>query len=173
MTNSQKKYLTTPIYYVNDVPHIGHSYTTIIADIISRYYRLTGEDVFFLTGTDEHGQKIEKAAEEKGKTPQELVDSVVLRFKELWCELNISNDNFIRTTDEIHKDIVQNFFKLVYDKGYIYLGEYEGLYCRPCESYYTETQVEDNKCPECNRELTILKEEAFFFKLSGPIVGVY
>lgn len=166
MTDSQRKYITTPIYYVNDVPHIGHSYTTIIADILARYYRLVGKETFFLTGTDEHGQKIEKTAEEKNISPQELVDSVVERFKELWVRLKISNDNFIRTTDEAHKEIVKKFFKHVYDNGYIYLGEYEGLYCRPCESYYTETQVENNMCPECNRELTLLKEEAFFFKMS-------
>lgn len=160
-------YITTPIYYVNDVPHIGHSYTTILADILSRYYRMTGHDVFFLTGTDEHGQKIEKAAEAKGLTPQELVDQVVLRFKSLWDELNIDYDRFIRTTDTEHKKVVQDVFRRVFDKGYIYLGEYAGLYCRPCETYYTETQAEEGVCPECKRELTVLKEEAFFFRLSA------
>jgi len=164
---ADNKYITTPIYYVNDVPHIGHSYTTIIGDVLARYYRLIGKDVFYMTGTDEHGQKIEKSAEAKGLTPKELVDDVVLRFKEMWQKLNISNDYFIRTTDEDHKKVVQEVFRKIYDKGYIYLGEYEGLYCRPCESYYTETQVEDNKCPECKRELIVLKEEAYFFKLSA------
>ncbi len=160
-------FITTPIYYVNDVPHIGHSYTTILADILSRYYRMTGHDVFFLTGTDEHGQKIEKAAEAKGLTPQELVDQVVLRFRELWAVLNINYDRFIRTTDLEHIKVVQDVFRRVHEKGYIYLGEYVGLYCRPCETYYTETQAPDGFCPECKRELSLLKEEAFFFKLSA------
>ena len=160
-------YITTPIYYVNDVPHIGHSYTTILADILSRYYRMTNHEVFFLTGTDEHGQKIEKAAESKGLTPQQLVDDVVLRFRALWDALDIEYDRFIRTTDSEHKAVVQSVFKAVFEKGHIYLGEYEGLYCRPCETYYTETQAVDGRCPECNRELSLLKEEAFFFKLSA------
>jgi len=159
-------YITTPIYYVNDIPHIGHCYTTIIADILARFYRLRGKDVFFLTGTDEHGQKIEKAAEAKGITPKELVDSVVLRFKELWVKLNISNDRFIRTTDIEHQEIVKDTIKQVYDNGYIYLGSYEGLYCRPCEAYFTETQLVDGKCPDCGREVIMLQEEAYFFRLS-------
>lgn len=159
-------YITTPIYYVNDIPHIGHCYTTIVADTLARFYRLLGKDVFFLTGTDEHGQKIEKAAEAKGLTPQELVDRVCLRFRTLWNKLNISNDHFIRTTDVEHKEIVRSAIKKVYDNGYIYLGSYEGLYCRPCEAYFTETQLVDGKCPDCGRELIELKEEAYFFKLS-------
>lgn len=134
---------------------------------------MTGNDVFFLTGTDEYGQKIEKAAEDRGLKPKELVDQVVLRFKELWVALDIEYDRFIRTTDNEHKQVVQAVFKTIYDKGYIYLGEYTGLYCRPCETYYTETQAVDGVCPECKRELTLLKEEAFFFKLSafeGPLL---
>jgi len=160
-------YITTPIYYVNDIPHIGHCYTTIIADILARFYRLRGRDVFFLTGTDEHGQKIEKAAEAKGVTPKELVDSVVLRFQELWEKLNISNDHFIRTTDSEHQEIVKDALKQVYKNGYIYLGSYEGLYCRPCEAYFTETQLAEGKCPDCGREVITLQEEAYFFKLSA------
>ncbi len=159
-------YITTPIYYVNDIPHIGHCYTTIIADILARFYRLMGKDVFFLTGTDEHGQKIEKAAEAKGMTPKQLVDGVVLRFQELWEKLNISNDRFIRTTDNEHQEIVKSAIKQVYSNGYIYLGMYQGLYCRPCEAYFTETQLVDGKCPDCGREVMELQEEAYFFKLS-------
>ncbi len=160
-------FITTPIYYVNDVPHIGHSYTTIIADVLSRYQRLLGNNVFFLTGTDEHGQKIEKSAEQRGLQPRELVDSVVLRYKELWEKLNISYDYFVRTTDEQHKRIVQEVFQKIYEKGYIYLGNYEGLYCSPCESYFTATQAVEGKCPDCGRDLVLLQEEAFFFKLSA------
>ena len=160
-------YITTPIYYVNDIPHIGHSYTTILADILSRYYKMTGHDVFFLTGTDEHGQKIEKAAEAKGLSPKQLVDEVVLRYKALWAALDIDYSRFIRTTDLEHKNVVRSVFKDVFERGHIYLGEYEGLYCRPCETYYTETQSIEGRCPECNRELTLLKEEAFFFRLSA------
>ncbi len=167
MQKSDSVYITTPIYYVNDIPHIGHCYTTIIADILARFYRLRGKDVFFLTGTDEHGQKIEKAAEAKGKTPKELVDEVVLRFQDLWKQLNISNDSFVRTTDEEHKTIVKQALQQVYDRGYIYLGKYEGLYCRPCETYFTETQLVDGKCPECDREVILLEEESYFFKLSA------
>ncbi len=159
-------YITTPIYYVNDIPHIGHCYTTIIADILARFYRLRGKDVFFLTGTDEHGQKIEKAAEAKGMTPKQLVDGVVLRFQELWHKLNISNDYFIRTTDIEHQEIVKATLIQAYKNGYIYLGAYEGLYCRPCEAYFTETQLVDGKCPDCGREVITLQEEAYFFKLS-------
>jgi methionyl-tRNA synthetase len=159
-------YLTTPLYYVNDVPHIGHAYCTIAADVLARYKRLRGHKVHFLTGTDEHGQKIEKAAEKNNETPQQLADRVVERFKALWTTLNISNDDFIRTTEERHKHVVKQFFKLVYDKGDIYLGEYEGLYCQPCESYYTESQLVDGKCPSCSRAVELLKEESYFFRLS-------
>jgi len=160
-------YVTTPIYYVNDVPHIGHAYTTVAADVISRYKRLSGYDVFFLTGTDEHGQKIEMAAEKQGITPKQLADKVVERFKSLWIKLNISYDKFIRTTDESHKKTVQYIFRKMVENGDIYKGEYEGWYCTPCETYWTETQLLDgNCCPSCRRETTRLKEPSYFFKMS-------
>ncbi|MFA5929209.1 MAG: methionine--tRNA ligase [Candidatus Margulisiibacteriota bacterium] len=162
-----KFFVTTPIYYVNDVPHIGHAYCTIAADVLARYYRQQGRDVLFSTGTDEHGQKIEKTAQAQGITPQQLVDKVSPRFGELWKTLNISNDDFVRTVEQRHIDTVNEFFRRVYAKGDIYLGHYEGLYCRPCESYWTETQAVGKKCPECGRDLEVLKEESFFFKLSN------
>ncbi|MGA1846378.1 methionine--tRNA ligase [Deferribacter abyssi] len=165
--SKQTFYVTTPIYYVNDVPHIGHAYTTVAADVLARYKRMCGYDVFFLTGTDEHGQKIEQAALKKGITPKELADSVVERFKSLWVKLNISNDKFIRTTDESHKKAVQKIFKKMQENGDIYLGEYEGWYCTPCETYWTETQLLDgNNCPSCGRETQKLKEPSYFFRMS-------
>lgn len=160
-------YATTPIYYVNDVPHIGHAYTTVATDVISRYKRLGGYDVFFLTGTDEHGQKIEEAADKRGIKPKELADEVVQRFDGLWSKLNISNNKFIRTTDDAHKETVQLIFQKMLSNGDIYLGEYEGCYCTPCETYWTETQLlEGNCCPSCGRETVTLKEESYFFKMS-------
>ncbi len=160
-------YATTPIYYVNDVPHIGHAYTTVATDVISRYKRLCGYDVFFLTGTDEHGQKIEEAAKKKNIAPIELADNVVERFANLWKVLNISNDKFIRTTQDFHKKAVQNVFAKMQENGDIYLGEYEGWYCTPCETYWTETQVlEGNCCPSCGRKTSKLKEPSYFFKMS-------
>ncbi|MHB8173670.1 MAG: methionine--tRNA ligase [Nitrospirota bacterium] len=160
-------YITTPIYYVNDVPHIGHAYTTVAADVMARYRRLIGDDVYFLTGTDEHGQKVEKTAGEKGLKPQEFVDSIVPRYKELWKLLNISNDDFIRTTEERHKKSVQHLFKTLQDKGDIYKGEYEDWYCIPCESFWTSLQLkEGNKCPDCGRPVEKLKEESYFFRMS-------
>jgi methionyl-tRNA synthetase len=160
-------YITTPIYYVNDVPHIGHAYTTVAADTMARYKRLIGEDVYFLTGTDEHGQKVEKTAADKGLKPQEFVDSIVPRYKELWKLLNISNDDFIRTTEERHKKAVQHLFKVLLDKGDIYKGEYEDWYCIPCESFWTSLQLkEGNKCPDCGRPVEKLKEESYFFRMS-------
>jgi methionyl-tRNA synthetase len=160
-------YVTTPIYYVNDVPHIGHAYTTVACDIISRYKRLCGYDVNFLTGTDEHGQKIEQAAEKRGITPKQLADEVVERFAGLWKVLNISNDKFIRTTDEEHKEAVRKIFRTMRDKGDIYVDHYEGWYCTPCETYLTETQLlEGNCCPSCGRETSKLKEPSYFFKMS-------
>lgn len=159
-----KFYITTPIYYVNDVPHIGHAYTTIAADIIARWHRLLREDVFFLTGTDEHGQKVEEAAKAKGMKPQLFVNSVMRRFKEAWKMLNISNDFFIRTTSEKHKAVVQKIVKKM--KKDIYRGVYEGQYCIPCESYWTKSQLIDGKCPECGRETGLIKEDSYFFKLS-------
>ncbi len=159
-------YITTPIYYVNDIPHIGHAYTTIAADVLARYKRLCGYRVFFLTGTDEHGQKVELTAREGGETPKELADRVVERFKGLWKRLNISNDGFIRTTDTVHKEGVRKFFETVYNKGDIYLGEYEDWYCTPCETFWTETQLKDGKCPDCSRPTEKLKEESYFFRMS-------
>lgn len=163
---NKKFYITTPIYYPSANFHIGHCYTTIIADAIARYRRLSGDDVFFLTGTDEHGQKIQKKADEAGVTPQEYVDNIVNNAKDLWSSLGISYDKFIRTTDKQHIEVVQKIFKKLYDQGDIYKGEYKGLYCTPCESFWTETQLVDGKCPDCGREVNEVTEEAYFFKLS-------
>ena len=163
----KKFYLTTPIYYPSDNFHIGHCYTTIIADAIARFKRLDGYDTFFLTGTDEHGQKIEKKALEHGVNPQEYVDKIVDNAKDLWKCLNISYDKFIRTTDKSHEQVVQKLFKKLYEQGDIYKGEYKGLYCTPCESFWTQTQLDENGCcPDCHREVHEVKEEAYFFKLS-------
>ncbi len=159
-------YITTPIYYVNDVPHIGHAYTTLAADVLARYKRMCGFDVFFLTGTDEHGQKVEKAANAAGETPLELADRVVKRFQALWEKLNIDYTDFIRTTQERHKKGVSHFFELVMNAGDIYLDEYEDWYCTPCETFWTETQLMDGKCPDCNRPVEKLKEESYFFRMS-------
>lgn len=162
----EKFYITTPIYYPSANFHIGHCYTTIIADSIARYKRLAGYDVFFLTGTDEHGEKIEKKAKENGVTPKEYVDKIVDNAKDLWKSLGISYNKFIRTTDEYHEKAVQKIFNKLYEQGDIYKGEYEGLYCTPCESFWTETQLVDGKCPDCGRDVHIVKEESYFFKLS-------
>ena len=162
----EKFYITTPIYYPSANFHIGHCYTTIIADSIARYKRLAGYDVFFLTGTDEHGEKIEKKAKENDVTPKEYVDKIVDNAKDLWKSLGISYDKFIRTTDEYHEKAVQKIFNKLYEQGDIYKGEYEGLYCTPCESFWTETQLVDGKCPDCGRDVHIVKEESYFFKLS-------
>ena len=162
----KKFYISTPIYYPSGKLHIGHSYTTVAADAISRYKRIKGFEVMFLTGTDEHGQKIARNAEEKGVTPQQYVDEIVGGIKDLWKLFNISNDKFIRTTDESHIKSVQQIFKKLYDKGDIYKSEYEGLYCTPCESFWTETQLKDGKCPDCGRAVELTKEESYFFKLS-------
>ena len=160
-------YITTPIYYPSGNPHIGHCYTTVACDSIARYRRMQGYDVMFLTGTDEHGLKIEQKAAEKGVTPKEYVDEVVKTFKKLWSYMNISYDRYIRTTDDYHIETVQKIFKALYDKGYIYKGEYKGKYCTPCESFWTESQLDENGCcPECHREGTEAKEEAYFFKMS-------
>ena len=160
-------YITTPIYYPSGNPHIGHCYTTVACDSIARYRRMQGYDVMFLTGTDEHGQKIEEKAKEKGVTPKEYVDEIVKTFKGLWSYMNISYDRYIRTTDDYHIETVQKIFKALYDKGYIYKGEYTGKYCTPCESFWTESQLDENGCcPECHREVKEAKEEAYFFKMS-------
>jgi methionyl-tRNA synthetase len=161
-----KKFITTPIYYVNDKPHIGHAYTTTIADIIARWFRIKGYDVFFLTGTDEHGAKIEKAATEKGIEPKQFVDQVSQQFKDAWKVLNISYDRFIRTTDPDHEATVKYILQKLYDKGDIYKGEYEGWYCLPDESYFSDEEIVDGKCPVCGRPVQKIKEEAYFFRLS-------
>ena len=160
-------YITTPIYYPSDNLHIGHSYCTVAADAAARYKRLRGYDVMFLTGTDEHGQKIQRKAEAKGVTPKEYVDNIVNNnVKMLWEILDVSNDRFIRTTDDYHVKAVQKIFKQLYDQGDIYKSEYEGHYCTPCESFWTETQLVDGKCPDCGREVELMKEESYFFRLS-------
>ena len=159
-------YITTPIYYPSAKLHIGHAYCTTIADSIARYKRLSDFDVFFLTGSDEHGQKIEQKAEEQGVTPIEYVDKIVAGFQNLWKRLNISNDDFIRTTQKRHEKVVQEVFKRIYEKGDIYKGAYKGLYCTPCESFWLERQLVDGKCPDCGREVKEVAEEAYFFKIS-------
>ncbi len=161
------KYITTPIYYVNGEAHIGHAYTTFIADTMSRYEKLKGEDTYFLTGTDEHGQKIEESAQKNGKATQEFADEISATFKNLWDEFDISYDQFIRTTDEDHKRGVQKAFEVMYAKGDIYKDFYEGHYCVSCETFFPETQLEDGEfCPDCGRSTSIIKEESYFFKLS-------
>ena len=159
-------YITTPIYYPSDNFHIGHCYTTVIADSLARYKRLKGYDVFFLTGSDEHGQKIEERAKKKGCTPKEFVDPIIDNAKDLWKSLDISYNKFIRTTDPEHVECVQKVFKQLYDQGDIYKGTYEGWYCTPCESFWTESQLKDGKCPDCGREVKLTKENAYFLKLS-------
>ncbi len=163
---NKKFYITTPIYYPSANFHIGHCYTTIIADAIARYKRQNGFDTFFLTGSDEHGQKIEKKATEAGVSPKEYVDKIIENAKDLWASLGISYDKFIRTTDPEHVETVQKIFKRLYDQGDIYKGEYSGLYCTPCESFWTESQLVDGKCPDCGRNVEEAHEEAYFFRLS-------
>jgi methionyl-tRNA synthetase len=169
MDSAKKFYITTPIYYINAQPHIGHAYTTIASDVLARYYRLSGKEVFFLTGTDEHGQKVEESAKKNGKNPKEFADEVVEKYKKLWKDLDITYDGFIRTTDKKHEDTVQKIVNILFEKGDIYKGQYEGLYCVPCESYFLETDLADKTkkiCPDCGRELKIVKEDSYFFKLS-------
>ena len=165
----KKFYITTPIYYPSDKLHIGHTYCTVATDAMARYKRLTGCDVMFLTGTDEHGQKIEDKAKDAGKTPKEFLDEIVEGPRgvlDLWKLMNISNDRFIRTTDDYHVASIQKIFRRMYDKGDIYKGTYRGKYCKPCESFWTESQLVDGKCPDCGREVTDAEEEAYFFRLS-------
>ncbi len=159
-------YITTPIYYPSDKLHIGHTYCTVAADAVARFKRQTGYDVMFLTGTDEHGQKIEKIAGEKGMQPKAYVDEIVAGIKRLWKLMNISNDDFIRTTDKRHEVIVQKIFNKLYEQGDIYKGEYEGWYCTPCEAFWLERQLKDGKCPDCGRLVQMAKEESYFFRLS-------
>ena len=167
MSSCHKAYITTPIYYVNDIAHIGHAYTTIIADTLARYSRLAGLDTFFLTGTDEHGQKIEESAKARGKSAKEYADEISAKFKDLWDEFDISYDKFIRTTDSDHMKGVQKAFKVMYDNGDIYKDVYKGHYCISCETFFPETQLVDGEfCPECGKTTTIVEEESYFFKLS-------
>ena len=162
----EKYYISTAIAYTSGKPHIGNTYEVVLADSIARYKRLKGFDVYFQTGTDEHGEKIQIKAEEKGITPKEFVDGVAAEIKNIWDIMNTSYDKFVRTTDKHHEEIVQKIFKKMYDKGDIYLGKYEGLYCTPCESFFTESQLVDGKCPDCGRDVEPKSEEAYFFKLS-------
>lgn len=164
--SKMKTFISTPIYYVNDIPHIGHAYTTFIADMLKKYQVLNGDDVFFLTGTDEHGQKIEQSAKARSKSPKEYADEISAKFRNLWDIFRIDYDYFIRTTDESHKIAVQKAFEVMHSKGDIYKGEYEGHYCVSCESFFTQTQVDNGKCPDCGKDTTILKEESYFFALS-------
>lgn len=166
MSNRETFYITTPIYYPNDKLHIGHSYTTVAADALARFNRMKGLDVMFITGTDEHGQKIENTARKNGKTPKEYVDEIVASILELWELMDISYDDFMRTTDERHIKVVQKIFTKLYEKGDIYKDKYEGLYCTPCESFWTEHQLVEGKCPDCGRDVQPVEEEAYFFRLS-------
>ena len=173
---SDSFYVTTPIYYVNDAPHIGHAYTTVHADVLARWRRLHGDDVLFLTGTDEHGLKIQRAAEERGLTPQEWADTTSARFQDAWALLDISNDDFIRTTEDRHRVSVQAFLQQVYDNGYIVLDTYEGLYCVACEAYYTDDDLVDGLCPIHHRPVETVTEENYFFQLSRfeqPLLDYY
>jgi methionyl-tRNA synthetase (EC 6.1.1.10) len=160
-------YVTTPIYYVNDLPHIGTAYTTVVADTLARYHRLRGEDVFFLTGVDEHGQHVARAAERNGVSPQEWADRMVTHFTEVWEKLNISNDSFIRTTSPRHAEVARRFISDLYEKGDIYLDTYEGWYCVPDESFWLPSQLVDGKCPQCGREVEMVQEDNYFFRLSA------
>jgi methionyl-tRNA synthetase len=160
-------YVTTPIYYVNDLPHLGHAYTTVAADVLARFKKLQGFQVFFLTGTDEHGQKVEKAARERDQSPQALADEVVVRFKRLWEKLNISYTDFIRTTEPRHKAAAQRLISKVRDEGDIYLDDYQDWYCTPCETFLTETNLVNGNCPDCGRPVEKLKEKSYFFRLSS------
>ena len=162
----EKYYITTAIAYTSGKPHIGNTYEIVLAEAIARYKRSQGYDVFFQTGTDEHGQKIELKAGEAGVTPKEFVDNVSAEIKRIWDLMDTSYDKFIRTTDEDHERQVQKIFKKLYDQGDIYKGYYEGMYCTPCESFFTESQLVDGKCPDCGREVQPAKEEAYFFKMS-------
>jgi methionyl-tRNA synthetase len=162
----KKFYVTTPIYYVNDVPHIGHAYTTIAADILARHHRLRGKKVFFLTGTDEHGQKVEKAAARKSRSPKEHADMMVDNFRALWEKLNISNDAFIRTTDDQHVKTVQGIIQLLWDRGEIEKRKYAGWYCTPDERFWTEKEIVDGNCPDCGRPVEEIQEENYFFLMS-------
>ncbi len=162
----EKYYISTAIAYTSGKPHIGNTYEIVLADAIARYKRQKGFDVYFQTGTDEHGEKIQNKAEAAGKTPKEFVDEVSSEVKRIWDKMNTSYDRFVRTTDEIHEKQVQKIFQKMYDNGDIYKGSYQGLYCTPCESFWTESQLVDGKCPDCGRDVEVKSEECYFFKLS-------
>ena len=162
----EKYYITTAIAYTSSKPHIGNTYEIVLADAIARNKRLEGYDVYFQTGTDEHGEKIEIKAQEAGVSPQEYVDTIAKQIKDIWDLMNTTYDRFVRTTDKNHEKVVQHIFKKMYDKGDIYKGEYKGLYCTPCESFWTDAQLAHGKCPDCGREVQSKTEEAYFFKLS-------
>ncbi|BAS29001.1 methionine--tRNA ligase [Limnochorda pilosa] len=166
LTGAPRYYITTPIYYPSDRLHIGHAYTTTIADSLARWHRLKGEEVFFLTGSDEHGQKIERRAREEGTTPQAYVDGIVATFKDLWRRLDISYDDFIRTTEPRHEAVVQEVFRRLESHGDIYVSQYEGWYCVPCETFWTESRLVEGKCPDCGRDVELLQEESYFFRIS-------
>ncbi|MEG1997813.1 MAG: methionine--tRNA ligase, partial [Clostridiales bacterium] len=167
MSDKKTFYITTPIYYPSDNLHIGHAYTTVAADTMTRYKKMRGFDAYFLTGSDEHGQKIQRRALAAGKTPQEFVDEIILNFKKLWKVLLIDNDDFIRTTEDRHQKIAQEIFQKIYDQGDIYKSEYEGWYCTSCETFFTELQVgEEHHCPDCGKPVEKMKEESYFFKMS-------
>ncbi|HKM39334.1 MAG TPA: class I tRNA ligase family protein, partial [bacterium] len=167
MNGKKKFYLTTPIYYPSDHLHIGHAYTEVAADAIARFKRHQGYDVMFLTGSDEHGQKIQRAAEDEGVTPQQYVDKIVDGFRHLWARLDISYDDFIRTTDQRHVEAVQRIFQRLYENDDIYKSQYEGWYCVPCETFWTERQITgDHVCPDCGRPVELVKEESYFFRLT-------
>ena len=159
-------FVTTPIYYVNAKPHLGHAYTTVVADALARFHRLSGEDTLFLTGTDEHGDKIVRAAEKEGKTPKEFVDGISARFQNLWAQLGIANDRFVRTTDERHIRAVQQFLQRLHDAGDIYFGEFGGHYCYGCERFYTEKELENGLCPQHQTKPEFISEKNYFFKMS-------
>lgn len=166
MSREDRFYVSTPIYYPSDKLHIGHAYTTTVADSLARWHKFTGKDVFFLTGSDEHGQKIQRIAKEKGVTPKAYVDEIVATFKELWKRLNVDYDDFVRTTDERHHQAVQTVFKRIYDKGDIYKSKYKGWYCTPCETFWVESKLEEGNCPDCGRKVEMVEEESYFFKIS-------
>jgi methionyl-tRNA synthetase len=159
-------YITTPIYYPSDNLHIGHAYTTVAADSMSRFKKLTGFETWFLTGSDEHGQKIERAAKERGESPQQYVDKIVDGFKRLWKHLEVDYDDFIRTTEPRHKEVVSAIFTRLHEQGDIYKAAYEGWYCSPCESFLTESRLEEGNCPDCGRPVELLQEESYFFRIS-------
>ncbi|WP_031516405.1 methionine--tRNA ligase [Desulfofalx alkaliphila] len=164
--NKKRFYITTPIYYPSDKLHIGHAYTTVAADSIARFKKITGHDVYFLTGSDEHGQKIERSAQAKGQSPIDYVDKIVESFKHLWDKLDVEYNDFIRTTEDRHKRVVQMVIEQLYKQGDIYKSSYEGWYCTPCETFFTEYQLVEGKCPDCNREVELLQEESYFFRMS-------